>query len=86
MNSLEYFNRDVGSARGRRSSRVRFTRRVGMPCWVHRADRLRSTARHKAQTLTPDMLRPVPGGFVSPQDLPLRKIVGRLQRPGQGDR
>src|SRR6202034_4085585 len=27
----------------------------------------------QAQTLTPDMLRPVPGGFVSPQDLPLRK-------------
>jgi hypothetical protein len=26
-----------------------------------------------AQTLTPDMLRPVPDGFVSPQDLPLRK-------------
>ena len=29
----------------------------------------------RAQTLTPDMLRPVPGGFVSPQDLPLRKIA-----------
>ena len=28
-----------------------------------------------AQTLTPDMLRPVPGGFVSPQDLPLRKLA-----------
>jgi hypothetical protein len=28
----------------------------------------------RAQTLTPDMLRPVAGGFVSPQDLPLRKI------------
>ncbi len=27
----------------------------------------------QAQTLTPDMLRPVPGGFVSPQDSPLRK-------------
>ena len=27
-----------------------------------------------AQTLTPDMLRPEPGGFVAPQDLPLRKI------------
>jgi hypothetical protein len=26
-----------------------------------------------AQTLTPDLLRPVPGGFVSPQDSPLRK-------------
>jgi hypothetical protein len=29
----------------------------------------------KAQTLTPDMLRPVAGGFVSPQDMPLRKIA-----------
>ena len=29
----------------------------------------------QAQTLTPDMLRPVPGGFVSPQDLPLRKLA-----------
>jgi hypothetical protein len=27
----------------------------------------------QAQTLTPDLLRPVPGGFVSPRDLPLRK-------------
>jgi hypothetical protein len=27
----------------------------------------------QAQTLTSDMLRPVPGGFVSPQDSPLRK-------------
>jgi len=29
----------------------------------------------RAQTLTPDMLRPVAGGFVSPQDLPLRKLT-----------
>jgi hypothetical protein len=26
-----------------------------------------------AQTLTPDMLRPEPGGFIAPQDLPLRR-------------
>ena len=31
--------------------------------------------RASAQTLTPDMLRPVAGGFVSPQDLPLRKLA-----------
>jgi hypothetical protein len=30
--------------------------------------------RAQAQTLTPDLLRPVPGGFVSPQNSPLRKI------------
>jgi len=28
-----------------------------------------------AQTLTPDMLRPVRGGFVAPEDLPLRKTT-----------
>jgi hypothetical protein len=28
----------------------------------------------QAQTLTPDLFRPVPGGFVSPQDMPLRKV------------
>ena len=33
------------------------------------------TLQAQAQTLTPDMLRPVPGGFVSPQDLPLRKLA-----------
>ncbi len=27
----------------------------------------------QAQTLTPDLFRPVPGGFVSPQDMPLRR-------------
>src|ERR1700722_17359578 len=30
--------------------------------------------RAHAQTLTPDLFRPVPGGFVSPQNSPLRKI------------
>src|ERR1700722_3629186 len=29
--------------------------------------------RAHAQTLTPDLFRPVPGGFISPQDSPLRK-------------
>src|SRR6201996_539035 len=32
------------------------------------------TAPALAQTLTPSMLSPQPGGFVAPQDLPLRKI------------
>ena len=31
--------------------------------------------RARTQTLTSDMLRPVVGGFVSPQDLPLRKLA-----------
>ena len=42
----------------------------------------------QAQTLTPDMLRPVRGGFVAPQDLPLRRTgdttdtdTGRSRRP-----
>src|SRR5258708_13174618 len=34
-----------------------------------------------AQTLTSDLMRPVPDGFVSPQDSPLRKI----NDPGVGD-
>ena len=35
----------------------------------------------QAQTLTPDMLRPVRGGFVAPQDSPLRPT---LDRPVEG--
>src|ERR1700744_1220173 len=29
----------------------------------------------RAQTMTPDLFRPVPGGFVSPQDLPMRRTA-----------
>jgi hypothetical protein len=29
----------------------------------------------RAQTITPDLFRPVPGGFVSPQDLPMRRTA-----------
>jgi hypothetical protein len=35
-----------------------------------------------AQTLTPDMLRPVRGGFVSPEELPLRRTAP--ERPSEG--
>ena len=59
-----------GPARGRRS-RV-FVLRASLACLALIAGNHDQT---QAQTLTPDMLRPVPGGFVSPQDLPLRKIA-----------
>ena len=59
-----------GPARGRRS-RV-FVLRAALACLALIAGNRDQT---QAQTLTPDMLRPVPGGFVSPQDLPLRKIA-----------
>lgn len=46
-------------------------------------------AQTDAQTLTPDMLRPVRGGFVSPDDLPLRKTtpdrIEGLPNPSSGD-
>lgn len=36
-----------------------------------------------AQALTSDLMRPVPGGFVAPQDMPLRRTGDA--RPGEGD-
>src|SRR6202040_247734 len=33
------------------------------------------TTSAQAQTVTPDLFNPVRGGFVSPQDLPLRKTA-----------
>jgi hypothetical protein len=59
-----------GPATGRRS-RV-FGLRALSACLVLTAW---NGTKAKAQTLTPDMLRPVAGGFVSPQDLPLRKLA-----------
>ena len=46
--------------------------RALLPCLVLTA---LFPALAEAQTLTPDMLRPVRGGFVSPDDLPLRKTT-----------
>ena len=56
-----------------------------MPC----ADRVRYRPRRKAQTLTPDLFRPVPDGFVAPQDLPLRRTADPTGNPAidkTGDR
>src|ERR1700754_1464411 len=41
----------------------------------------------RPQSLTSDLLRPLPGGFVSPQDLPLRKtaVSGDIPDAGGGD-
>src|ERR1700761_8800906 len=58
-----------GPARGRESRAC--VLRVVSACLALMAC---GTAPALAQTLTPDMLNPVAGGFVAPQDLPLRKI------------
>jgi hypothetical protein len=58
----------TGPATGRRK-RVSLLRAL-LPCLALIA--LKTTAA-QAQTLTPDMLRPVPGGFVTPDESPLRK-------------
>ncbi len=66
-----------GPAKGR-NRRVRACR-APLPCLVLTA---LFPALADAQTLTPDMLRPVRGGFVSPDDLPLRRIAP--ERPSEG--
>src|ERR1700761_6537133 len=58
-----------GPARGRESRAC--VLRVVSACLALMAC---GTAPALAQTLTPSMLSPQPGGFVAPQDLPLRKI------------
>jgi hypothetical protein len=58
----------TGPATGRRK-RVSLLRAL-LPCLALIA--LQQTSA-RAQTLTPDMLRPVPGGFVTPDESPLRK-------------
>jgi len=59
----------TGPARGRRKRAT--TLRALLACLALIAF---EDGRAQAQTLTPDLFRPVPGGFVSPQDMPLRKI------------
>ena len=62
----------AGPARGR--TRRATTVRALLPCLALSA--LGGTLVH-AQTLTPDMLRPVRGGLVAPQDSPLRPTPGQ---------
>jgi hypothetical protein len=38
-------------------------------------------ARAQAQTLTPDLFRPVQDGFIAPQDLPLRRTANQTGNP-----
>jgi hypothetical protein len=61
----------TGPATGRRK-RVALLRAL-LPCLALIAFQATSA---DAQTLTPDMLRPVPGGFVTPEESPLRKTSG----------
>ncbi|MGA8901116.1 MAG: hypothetical protein WB528_16740, partial [Bradyrhizobium sp.] len=57
-----------GPATGRRK-RVTLLR-AALPCLAL----ITIASPLQAQTLSPDLLRPVPGGFLLPQDSPLRKI------------
>jgi hypothetical protein len=59
-----------GPARGRRKRA--WSLRALWPCL---ALTVLSATPARSQSLTSDLLRPVPGGFVSPQDLPLRKTA-----------
>ena len=68
MNLLEYFDRDDGSSQGPPQARNDLTRALACLALI--------AFEHgvaQAQTLTPDLFRPVPDGFVSPQDMPLRR-------------
>ena len=65
-----------GPARGR-NRRVSPSRAL-LPCLAFTA---LFPAFAEAQTLTPEMLRPVRGGFVSPNDLPLRRTAP--ERPAE---
>ena len=58
-----------GPARGR-SWRVKLVR-AALPCLALIAF---DGSRAQAQTVTPDLFRPVPDGFVLPQDSPLRRV------------
>jgi hypothetical protein len=58
----------TGPARGRRKRAT--TLRAALACLALIAF---EDGAARAQTLTPDLFRPVPGGFVSPQDMPLRR-------------
>src|ERR1700744_4112576 len=57
--------------------------RAGLPCLgvPFALIPIASTPLH-AQSLTPDMLRPVPGGFLAPQDSFLRKTGGAIADNG----
>ena len=64
-----------GPARGRRKRAM--TLRASLACLalINLAPIAFDAAGAQAQSITPDLFRPVQGGFVSPQDLPLRKIA-----------
>ncbi len=75
-----------GPARGRRKRAV--TLRASLACLalINLAPIAFDAAGAQAQSITPDLFRPVKGDFVSPQDLPLRKIaVGGDPNDSTGD-
>ena len=77
-----------GPARGRRKRASSL--RALLPCLVLTclgSIVLDATTPALAQSITPDLFRPVQGGFVSPQDMPLRKtgVVGDPNDTGIDD-
>src|ERR1700761_8498148 len=64
-----------GPARGRRKRAM--TLRASLACLglINLAPIAFGASRAQAQSITPDLFRPVQGGFVSPQDLPLRRTA-----------
>ena len=70
----------AGPARGR-NRRVSFSRAL-LPCL---ALAVLFPAFAEAQTLTPDMLRPVRGGFLAPDDSPLRRTGPDSPAAGMSD-
>jgi hypothetical protein len=73
-----------GPATGRQSRACH--RRVLLACLALIAcDATFTLDQARSQTLTPDMLRPVRGGFISPQDLPLRRTAATDTSGDPGD-
>jgi hypothetical protein len=70
-----------GPAKGREKRGKLF--RALLPCLALAA---LDTTSAQAQTVTPDLFNPVRGGFVSPQDLPLRKTADNAGDTGGSDR
>jgi hypothetical protein len=66
----------TGPATGRRTRALSL--RALLPCLALIAF---DATRARAQTLTPDLFRPVQDGFIAPQDLPLRRTANATGNP-----
>src|ERR1700709_2293210 len=64
-----------GPARGRRKRAMTLRAFLACLALTNLAPIAFDAAGAQAQSITPDLFRPVQGGFVSPQDLPLRRTA-----------